>query len=105
MSFEALIKYSCWFFCENCDYKYKSKNGLRIPAAKMSDWGNTRVCIKCTCGWKQENIGQSNSEREKHNITDHKKVVDDGFIKWNRGFTKENKTCYFKWHNYCYFVI
>ena len=117
-SLGELIRENSWFLCEICDFKSKSKKGLRIHKVKSHSVGsienNYKVLvnhgggiredikikyIKCNiCGFQKEDTGftdrslcgQTYKEMEEHVKSDHEEAFDDEVIGWQGGFIKSN---------------
>ena len=111
-----LIRENSWFSCDACDFKSKSKKGLRIHTVKSHSVGsvndNYKVLvkfgggmrednkikyIKCNiCGFQKEDTWynfkthnyRSYLAIEEHFKTEHKEAFDDGVLKWHNGSIK-----------------
>ena len=110
---QTIIRESSWFFCKKCDYKSKSKKGLRIHDVKMHSVLRKEVTeyLSGPCAWsKRDENGRTFNyycyicgmeynilevEKEKAEVTEHMKSMhedafkdkiiqcDEGLVFWN----------------------
>ena len=72
MSLQTLIKENSWFICEKCEYKTKSRKGLKIHIGKFHDSVSIiEIQLKCD---QSEKEAVSEGNLKVHNAKWHTKV-------------------------------